>query len=149
MEEDAARWLLACVWSDHDDRRRRLEAAIHFARHDPPVVVRGDLVDDLSDLIKQAPSTATVVVFHSAVLHYVDNDRRRRFTELLAEISRIRPIVWISFEGPGVINSLEEAAPKRDRLMARLGKSTWAEGHGQHRLLALAHFHGWDLEWLE
>ena len=50
-DDEAVRWLLACVWSDHWHRRQRLEAAIYLARSDPPLVMRGDLVDDLASLI--------------------------------------------------------------------------------------------------
>ena len=46
-DDDAVRWLLACVWPDHPERRRRLEGAIALARLEPPVVSAGDLVDDL------------------------------------------------------------------------------------------------------
>src|SRR5262249_3860442 len=31
-DEEAVRWLLACVWADHPDRRRRLQGAIELAR---------------------------------------------------------------------------------------------------------------------
>jgi hypothetical protein len=31
-DDDAVRWLMACVWADHDERRRRLEGAIEVAR---------------------------------------------------------------------------------------------------------------------
>jgi hypothetical protein len=33
-DDDAVRWLLACVWPEHHERRRRLQAAIGVARVD-------------------------------------------------------------------------------------------------------------------
>jgi hypothetical protein len=101
-DDDAVRWLLACVWRDHAERRRRLEAAIDLARSDPPPVTRGDLVDDLPALLAGAPPDATLVVLHSAVLRYVSPDRREAFAHVLAETSKRRKVVWISNEGPGV-----------------------------------------------
>src|SRR5262245_9581969 len=76
-DEGAVRWLLACVWADHPDRRRRLEGAIELARAHPLVVNAGDLVDDLPPLLAAVPEDAQLVVFHSAVLGYLDLDRRR------------------------------------------------------------------------
>ena len=70
-DEDAVRWLMACVWPDHHERRRRLEGAIELARAQPPVVRAGDLVEDLPALLTEAPDDAQLVVFHSAVLSYV------------------------------------------------------------------------------
>ncbi len=49
-------WLLACVWPDHNERRQRLQAAISLCRNDPPPMMRGDLIDDLPALIREAPS---------------------------------------------------------------------------------------------
>ena len=85
VDEDAVRWLLACVWSDHAGRRRRLRQAIQLARADPPRVVAGDLVDDLPILLAEAPGDARLVVFHSAALAYVSQDRREAFAGVLSD----------------------------------------------------------------
>lgn len=148
-DDDDARWLLACVWSDHVERRDRLQTAIELARRDSPVVVQGDLVDDLPALIAEAPMSATLVVFHSAVLPYVATERSDSFTAVLARESERRPIVWISNEGPGAIPLLDALAPDRDQLRFRVGRGWWQDGQVEHELLALAHHHGWDLEWLQ
>src|SRR5687767_4703860 len=37
-DDDAVRWLLACVYADHRERRQRLEHAIDLARADRPLV---------------------------------------------------------------------------------------------------------------
>jgi hypothetical protein len=46
-DEEAARWLLACVWPEHLARFARLRAAIEVARGDPPNVIAGDIVETL------------------------------------------------------------------------------------------------------
>lgn len=53
-----------------------------------------------------------------------------------------------SNEGPGVIPSLAALAPERDGLRFRVGRGLWEDGQVRHELVALAHYHGWDLEWL-
>lgn len=98
-DADDVAWLHALVWPDQPHRAERLARAIEVARRDPPRVVAGDLLDDLHALVSQAhaaaPASATIVVFHSAVLAYVDVVRRRRFAELIAELG----VVWLSNEG--------------------------------------------------
>ncbi|WP_225878349.1 DUF2332 family protein [Spongiactinospora rosea] len=54
-------WLDALIWPEHDHRRARLRAAAALAATDPPLLVRGDLVDDLPALAAQAPADATLV----------------------------------------------------------------------------------------
>ena len=57
-------WLEALIWPEHAHRRARLRAAAAVAAADPPLLVRGDLVDDLPALAARAPADATLVVFH-------------------------------------------------------------------------------------
>jgi hypothetical protein len=145
-DDDAVRWLLACVWSDHAERRRRLEEAIRVARSAPPVVAAGDLVDDLPDLLAQAPTQATLVVFHSAVLGYVSPDRRAAFAGVLTEMSRHREVVWISNEAPGVV-AFDKRAPALSDLRFLVGRTTFRDGARDDELLAIAHPHGLEVVW--
>ncbi len=75
MDDDAVRWLETMVWPEQDERRDRLRAAVEVARTDPPYLVRGDLLDELPSLVEQAPPEATLVVFHSAVVAYLEPRR--------------------------------------------------------------------------
>jgi hypothetical protein len=147
-DDDAIRWLLACVWPDHRERRQRLEAAIDLARADPPAVIAGDLVDDLPALLAEVPSDARLVVFHSAVLSYVSPDRRQAFADVLADASKRRDVVWLSNEGPGVIPAMTALAPSLTELRFLLGRTRFANGQRRDELLALAHPHGAELTWL-
>jgi hypothetical protein len=148
QDDDAVRWLLACVWPDHPARRRRLEAAIGLARVDPPVVRAGDLVDDLPAVLAAVPDHAHLVVFHSAVLSYVSPDRREAFADVLAAASARRDVLWLSNEGAGVIPEVAALAPPRDTLQFLLGRTRFTGGRRRDELLALAHPHGADLTWL-
>lgn len=69
----------------------------------PPRIIRGDLVDDLAALAAQAPSQATLVVFHSAVLVYVSPPRRRDFA---AAVSDLDAPLWLSDEAAGILPDL-------------------------------------------
>jgi len=134
-DEDATAWLQTLVWPEHEDRRRRLAAAVDLARAEPPRLVRGDLLRDLAALLAEAPAGATPVVFHSAVAAYLPADDRDRMVDLLLGV----PGHWVSNEGPAVLPRL--AAPPLPRppgegtafLLALDGRGVaWAQGHGRH-----------------
>jgi hypothetical protein len=148
-DEEAVRWLMACVWPDHPERRRRLEAAIELARAQPPSIRKGDLVEDLPALIAKAPEDAQLVVFHSAVLSYVSPEHRRAFAAALAHASRRRDIVWVSNEGAGIIGEIAILAPPPSELRFLLGRTRFTSGQRSDELLGMAHPHGAELTWLE
>ncbi|TFD27433.1 DUF2332 domain-containing protein [Cryobacterium cryoconiti] len=102
-ETDVA-WLDALIWPEHDDRRARLRAAVTVARAEPARIVRGDLNEQIVTLLAQAPAGATVVVFHTAVLAYLDEAATRRFTATLARL----PVRWLSNEGRNVVPAVSE-----------------------------------------
>ena len=78
--DDDVRWLSCLVWPGESDRQARLAAAVASARRDPPAVHRGDLRTDLPAVAAQAPTGATLVIYHSAVLAYVaPTDGREQF----------------------------------------------------------------------
>ncbi|HET7880139.1 MAG TPA: DUF2332 domain-containing protein [Acetobacteraceae bacterium] len=134
---DAA-WLETLVWPEQVDRLHRLRAAIAVARHDRPRVVRADLLTDLPAYARQAPSGATLVVFHSAVLAYVaDPEQRTAFGDTVRQLGA----VWISNEVPGVlphiVQQLGRRGPRGAFLLSCDGTPTaWTDPHG-----------GW-IEWI-
>ena len=101
--DDDMHWLECLIWPGEEGRLARLRAAIATARRHPPRVFRGDLLTDLPALAGQAPADATLVVFHSAVLAYVDPLRREEFGEIVAVRRR------------GVDLQRGTARPSRDR----------------------------------
>jgi hypothetical protein len=140
-DPDAVRWLECCIWPDQPERLARLRAAVRIARADPPVVVRGDVLEQVEAVVAQAPTEATVVVFHAAVLVYLPQSGHRRFAALMAEL----PVVWISAEGPGVIPPLET---RLDRSRVPSG-AVFLLGQGLDRLVGLADPHGAWLQWID
>jgi len=137
-DADDVAWLRCLIWPGEPDRQERLDAAIAIARRDPPHIIRGDLVDDLPALAAQAPSHATLVVFHSAVLVYISPSRRREFAAAVGDLHAI----WLSNEGPGVLADLtNEPTPRPGTdpfILARDGRTA----------LALTDGHGTWIEWI-
>jgi len=149
-QPDSSRWLLACVWPDHPERRKRLEAAISLWKQNPPPLIRGDLVDDLSALIRQAPPDCELVILQSAVFPYVDMQRRVEFIQRLATESLKRDLTWVSLESFGVIPGLPTGSLKIDRSFHfLLVRQRFSAGRlNSVESLGLGHPHGWNLKWL-
>jgi hypothetical protein len=138
-DPDDLAWLRCLIWPGEPDRQERLEAAAAVARRDPPRIVRGDLVDDLAALAAEAPTHATLVVFHSAVLVYVEPDRRREFADAVGRLDA----VWLSNEAPGVLGGLvDEPAP-------RPGTDAFVLVRDGRTALAFTDGHGTWVEWIE
>ena len=126
------RWLEALVWPGEEYRLPRLRAAIGVARSRPPQLVKGDLRTDLRALASEAPSGATLVVFHTAVLAYVpDGAEREAFARTVSELGA----VWVANESPRSIPGMAHLAGRHPDPAALIlcvdGKPTaWADGHG-------------------
>ncbi|WP_422770702.1 DUF2332 domain-containing protein [Plantactinospora sp. WMMC1484] len=124
-------WLDAVIWPEHAHRRARLRAAAAVAAAEPPLLLRGDLVDDLPALAAQAPAGATLVVFHSSVLYQVPAPRRAAFVHLVRGL----PGHWISNEAPEVLphDDLPEqpSGAQHNVLALDGGPLAWTRGHGQ------------------
>jgi hypothetical protein len=134
---DDVAWLRALVWPGDAAREERLAAALDLARRARPRVIRGDLRTDLAPLAAQAPEEATLVVFHSAVLVYVEPEDRTRFVDAVAALGA----VWIANESPGVLPDVAARAGRAfedDRFLVSLDGEP----------VALAAPHGQMLEWI-
>lgn len=108
-------WLANLVWPgpDHDARAARLRAAAQLVAADPPEVLRGDLLETVMNAAATAPSDATLIVFHSAVLLYLDAAGRRRFADTMRTLGDDvgRPVVWLSNETAGTLAEIDAALP--------------------------------------
>ncbi|MDT4997134.1 MAG: hypothetical protein QOD45_1202 [Pseudonocardiales bacterium] len=125
-------WLDALIWPEHEHRRVRLQAAAAVAAAEPPLLLRGDLVDDLPALAAQAPPGATLVVFHSSVILYVPQPRRIAFVETVRDL----PGHWLANESPHLL-PYDRPLPKAPddalhNVLALDGTPlAWTRPHGQ------------------
>ncbi len=136
-DPDAMDWLTTLVWPEHDDRRDRLRAAIDVARTDPPHLLAGDLLERLPALVEEAAAHGPVVVFHSAVLAYLDDADRARFADTMAGLVAEGRCHWVSNEGKRVLPGLTATGPAvpEDLPTFVLGVDgravAWTHGHGR------------------
>ena len=135
-DADAMAWLRILVWPEHRDRLRRLAAAIAIARGDPPMLVRGNLLTELPAVLDRAPGDTAVVVFHSAVVAYLEPRDRRRFAALMAGLVAGGRCHWVSNEAPNVLPEVTETGPPvpenlRTFVLGVDGRAVaWTHGHG-------------------
>jgi hypothetical protein len=143
-----ARWLLACVWPD-TGRLARTEASIRLAQADLPTVLEGDAVDGLPPVIERLEDGTAAVVVTSWSFAYLSLDQRRRFTELLADTSRRRPVAWLSADGAGTFDGVGDAS-LTDRSGAQahvLGAVLFEDAVAHPTLLAVVQQHGGWIDW--
>ncbi len=145
-DDDDVAWLEALVWPEHTLRLERLGAAIDIARQDPPHIVQGNLVEDVEELVAKAPEDAVVVVFHTAVLAYVEEEGRAAFSAVMERLTSDgqRPCHWISNEGFGTLPELEAPLQKDPHEVPGL----FVLKHNQ-RTVARTGPHGQSLHWIE
>ena len=125
------RWLESLIWPEHEHRRERLKAAALVAAADPPLLLTGDLVDDLPALAERAPKDATLVVFHTSVLYQVPEPRRKTFVDLVRRL----PGHWVAVENPTIFEYDDLPNPPDQTLhnvLALDGRPlAWCRPHGQ------------------
>lgn len=137
------RWLVTLVWPEHDDRRAQLEQALEIVRRDPPVLKRGDLLEELPSLAQEAlaalPADGRLIVFHSAVITYLEDDGRDRFAALMHELMTDPRVHWVSNERPRAVPSVAATGPEPPPARYVLGVDGRSVGH--------THQHGRSLHW--
>lgn len=136
-DDDAMAWLANLIWPEQDARRERLRVAVEVARADPPTLVRGDLLTELPGQVERARAAGRVVVFHSAVIAYLEAADRARFQEMMTALVADGRCHWVSNEGPNVLPDVTATGPPvpDDLASFMLGVDgqvvAWTHGHGQ------------------
>ncbi|HEX4082163.1 MAG TPA: DUF2332 domain-containing protein [Acidimicrobiales bacterium] len=128
VDDDAARWLLACQWPEHVTRFARLRAAIDLARVAPDrgEVRTGDVVDDLAETVAGAPPDAHLCVYHSWVAAYLTTERQQALGAAIADVARSRPVSWVFAELPYEVPGLPVPPAPADRTGDRPPKGATA-----------------------
>ena len=105
---------------EESERFDILSEAVRIARADPPRIETGDLTAELVTLAAEAPWGATLVVFHSAVLAYVDEPARTAKSALPSSSSATTSRTSAAAASPGATStSRTSPAPRTPRRTPR------------------------------
>ncbi|WP_159450112.1 DUF2332 domain-containing protein [Demequina sp. NBRC 110056] len=96
-DPDAAAWLEALVWPEHQDRLERLRAAIEVRRSVDVRMVAGDAATALADVVAALPPGA-VVIWHTIALYQAPPPVLADIDAAVAAAARTREVVRIGFE---------------------------------------------------
>lgn len=146
FDEAEVRWLRACLWPHHAERRARLDAAIAIARQAGRRVQHAaDCIDAIEPWLASLPAGVQPVLFNSWVLAYLAPDEIERLRAVVTAHPRL---AWISAERaalrpPGL--TLSPAPALEDAQRATLWTLQW---QGRAEALAWSHGHGHWCEWL-
>jgi hypothetical protein len=135
-DPDDRAWLRTLIWPGPNAAARleRLDAAAGIAAREPASVLTGDLLDRLPDALALLPPNCTPVVFHTAVLMYLERARREEFVELVGSLG----VRWIAQEAPGVVPGIAAGITGNDRFVLSV----------DGRPLASTAPHGGRIDWL-
>jgi len=133
---DDRSWLRALVWPGPNaaPRLERLDAAARIAAEEPATVLTGDLIDRLPDALQLLPADCTPVVFHTAVLAYLERARRQEFVDLVTSLD----VRWIAQETAGVVPGIDRALAGPEFFVLSV----------DGRPLAVTAPHGGRIDWL-
>lgn len=131
-DDEAVRWLQACLWPDVPGRLERFRAAVRVLRDDPPQLVEGDIVDALPAAVEVALSPGHarhLVVLTSWALTYVPRTRRDQLAEHLAQVaSDGTPVSWVSAEPPGAVPGVPQRDSQPAEVNTVLAARRWRDG---------------------
>jgi hypothetical protein len=150
FSDDAALWLLACQWPDNPARFGRLRGALSNVRgsDNPPRLERGDMVTDLPAVAASIAGTTPLVVFHSWVAAYLDEEQQRTLAAEVRALGALRPVHHLycetPFETPG-LPTPPSPVPREGPDLATALVHIGPEGEPQR--LADTHPHGYWIRW--
>jgi hypothetical protein len=128
--------LRSFVWADQSWRLKLLDGAIASFREDPPVMIRGDVADLLPQILAERRRDSLTLVWQTAVLGYLPEERRRLVHDALAASGKDGGLAFVEASQP------ENGSELYYGLFLQLGPG------GEREQLAHADFHGAWLEWL-
>jgi hypothetical protein len=148
-DDDQARWQLALVFPD-TNRLPRTRLALQELRDDPPRIVPGDAVETIAGVLLGLRPDALAVVTTTWVVAYFPPEHRVAFREQLAEVSRTRPVAWVSAEGPNTIDvftGIDVPVDAQGTEASILGLARFDGGEVTTEVLGFVHPHGLWVDW--
>ncbi len=145
-DDEAVRWLEACVWPDQPRRFQRLVAAIEIARKSPPDLRQGDAVADVAALVAEVAVFGHPMVTTSWILSYLPVEGQQAFVGELDRVGSGRDLSWVVADAPALTPGLPIPTPGDEHITV-VSLVTWRGGTRTVRRFGTAHPHGSWLNW--
>lgn len=151
--DDEFAWLVACVWPEHEERRRRLATARDHVRRARRELRTGG-IEAVGPALAEAAGGGAPVLVTSHRVTYFSAAERQRLAEMVHGVAREFDLDWVILEGPRVVADLTGLAdhPRfewdRESGFVLLALVSYREGRRTERLLARCHNHAEWIEWL-
>jgi hypothetical protein len=152
-DDDAIRWLRACIWPDVSGRAERFDAAVELARRDPPELWKGDLVERIEEAVDTVPDDTLPCLMSTWVLAYLNAEQRTALHQRVEAIAARRPLAYVTAEYEVMVPWLGPVSRRpgldNGEVPTRLGLAYWDHGRTVTRTLAWMHAHALWIEWLD
>jgi hypothetical protein len=129
-DSDAALWLQALVWPEHEERAELLRGAIRLAQRDPPRLIAGDAVEVLPEALAKVPDDAILCVIH------MFTRLPRQSLESAFSAESLKRELWVIQTRP------------RGGDQSELWLGSWTRGIKVNVCMAYFENHGQWIEWL-
>ena len=152
--DDDFDWLAACVWPEHEERRRRLTAAREYVRSEKVELRRGG-VEEVGEALPEAAERGQAVLVTSHTITYFSAAERERLVEVVGGVGSEHDLDWVILEGPRVVADLTglEQHPRfeweQEKAFVLLALVSYRGGRRTERLLAKCEGHAEWIEWRE
>jgi hypothetical protein len=112
-DADEARWSRACLPPDRPERAAMLDAETALAATAPPLLLKGDAIEELPEAFTRVPADALPVVTTTWALSGFPLEARLRFLHRLDHAASGRAVAWVSVEGVGVAPAIPTLGDRR------------------------------------
>lgn len=151
-DDDAVRWLAACLWPHDRERALRLDQVVALARAAGHRVRQADdCLAEIEPWLDTLPAGVQPVLFNSWVLAYFPAEELARYQAEVGRLVRSRGLAWLSAESPSLRPAGLELPPTATGAKAHsLWSLLWRDAGAGLRTEALAwsHPHGRWVQWL-
>ena len=94
-QESERRWLLALIWPEHEERRKRLEKVIEITRRAKLELREGDAVEELLPMSRATPEDSLLCIYHTWVANQMTDRQRVKLLDVIETIGRSRDLCHI------------------------------------------------------
>lgn len=147
-DDEAVRWLAACLWPHDRERALRLDLAVAQARAAGHRVQRADdCIAEIEPWLDTLPAGVQPVLFNSWVLAYFPAEELARYRAEVERLVHSRGLAWLSAESPSLRPAGLELPPTAPGASAHsLWSLVWRD---RTEALAWSHPHGRWVQWLQ